>query len=125
MGAIGIATSFSRLNDCRPGYGYAGITDPDQSVLAPDNSGIWKIDMQTGNQELLFSLAQAKAIPYTGDPQMAFSNKSKHWFNHLLFNTDGSRIFFLHRWQLDRGGFGTRAFTIDADGSRSFILDPY
>jgi hypothetical protein len=124
-GKWGIAPSFARLNDCRPGYGYCGVPDPYKDNSAPEELGLWKMDLATGKRKMLFNLAQAKAIPFTGSPKMAFSDKAAHWFNHLLFNTDGSRIFFLHRWRLGRGGFGTRAFTINAGGTDPYILDPY
>jgi len=124
-GMTAIAPSFSRLHDWRPGYGYAGVPDPYRRVAAPKEIGLSLIDMHSGAQKLLFSVADAKAISYTGNPRMAFSDTASHWFNHLLFNPDGSRIFFLHRWQLAKGGFGTRAFTISADGSDPFILDPH
>ena len=39
----------------------------------------------------------------------------KHWFNHLLYNTDGSRLEFLHRWH--RGGFFTRMLTVAPSSS--------
>ena len=81
--------------------------------------------MQTGEQKLLFSVADAKAIPYTGDPRKGFTPTARHWFNHLLFNPTGDRFFFLHRWELPKGGFGTRAFTINADGTDPYILDPF
>jgi hypothetical protein len=123
-GKTAIAPDFSRLNDCRPGYGYAGIPDPQKDVAAPADTGIWKTDLQSGKRELLFSVADAAQIRYTGEQRMAFTPRAKHWFNHLLFNTDGSRFFFLHRWQVGRE-FGTRAFTMNADGSDPFILDPY
>jgi hypothetical protein len=123
-GRTGIAPDFSRLNDCRPGYGYAGVPDPRKRVPAPGDTGLWRIDMESGERELLFSVADAARIPYTGEPRMAFTPGVKHWFNHLLFNTDGSRIFFLHRWRVGRG-FGTRAFTINPDGSEPYILDPH
>jgi len=123
-GKTGIATSFARLNDCRPGYGYAGVLDPRRAVVSPDDVGIGSVDLASGNQEMLFSLADAAKIPYSGEPKMAWTDKAIHWFNHLLYNTDGSRFFFLHRWRVGRG-FGTRAFTINPDGSDPFILDPY
>jgi hypothetical protein len=124
-GKTGIAPSFSRLHERRPGYGYAGVPDPFKDVIAPKEIGLWKVDLTTERQELLFSIADAKAIPYTGSPKMAWSDSARHWFNHLLFNPNGDRFFFLHRWQLSRGGFGTRAFTINSDGTDPFILDPH
>lgn len=123
-GKWGVAPSFGRLNDCRPGYGYAGVPDPYKNVPAPQEVGLYRVDLTSGKQELLFSLAEAAAIPYSGEKRMAWNDKSIHWFNHLLTNTDGSRVFFLHRWRVGRG-FGTRAFTINPDGTNPFILDPY
>lgn len=122
-GRWAVAPDFRRLNDTRPGYGYAGVPDPNANVLAPDNAGIWKLDLQTGQQELLFTFADAAKIPYPG----GFSNGAKHWFNHLLFNTDGSRFLFLHRWRGDKEGrsWSTRMFTMNPDGKEWFILDPH
>lgn len=121
-GKWGIAPDFRRLNDTRPGYGYAGIVDPNRDKLAPEDAGIWKINLETGKQELIITFAQAAAIPYEG----GFSNGAKHWFNHLLFNQDGSRFIFLHRWRGDKEGksFSTRLFTAAADGSDLYDLDP-
>lgn len=123
-GKWGISTDFRRLNDTRPGYGYCGVPDPNGNVLAPDDVGIWKVNMETGKDELIFSIAQAAAIPYEG-PSGHFSNDAKHWFNHLLFSPDGTRFIFLHRWKGDGDkSFVTRLFTINADGSDPYVLDP-
>lgn len=121
-GKWGIAPDFRRLNDCRPGYGYAGIPDPNRDVLIPENAGLWKIDMQTGKSDLIITFADAAKTPYAP----GFSNGAKHWFNHLLFSPDGSRFIFLHRWRGDRegGGFSTRLFTANVDGKDLFVLDP-
>lgn len=121
-GKWGIAPDFRRLNDTRPGYGYAGLVDPNRDKLAPEDAGIWKINMETGEQKLIITFAQAAAIPYEG----GFSNGAKHWFNHLLFNQDGSRFIFLHRWRGDKEGksFSTRLFTAAADGTDLYDLDP-
>ena len=122
-GRWAVAPDFRRLNDTRPGYGYAGLPDPNAAALAPDSAGIWKMDLQSGRQELLLTFADAAKIPYPG----GFSKAAKHWFNHLLFNTDGSRFLFLHRWRGDKEGrsFSTRMFTCAPDGKDLFILDPH
>jgi hypothetical protein len=126
-GRWGFAPDFRRLNDMRPGYGYTGIADPNKEVLAPDSAGIWKMDMNTGEQKLLFTLADALKIPFTGRADAAFKVTSKHWFNHLLCNTDGTRLFFLHRWHApgDKTGFYTRALTMNTDGTDLYVLDPW
>jgi GNAT superfamily N-acetyltransferase len=122
-GKTGLAPDFRRLNDCRPGYGYAGIADPYAGDLAPTQTGLWKIDMRTGARKLLFDFASVSKIPH----REPFSNGAKHWFNHLLFNTDGSRFIFLHRWRGDKekAGFSTRMFTADVDGGGLYPLDPW
>ena len=94
------------------------------------------MDLQTGKQRLMITFAQSariafqkKSRPFHNDPE-----KSKHWFNHLLYSTDGKRFLFLHRWRVfegsDRrqvagGGFSTRMFTANPDGSDLYIVDPY
>ena len=125
-GGTAFAPDFRRLNDTRPGYGYAGIVDPNRDELAPDDSGIWRMDMQTGEQRLIFSFADAARIPFAGHPDSAFGPASKHWFNHLLCNPDGTRLFFLHRWRAPADkSFCTRALTMDFDGRNVFVLDPW
>ena len=46
-------------------------------------------------------------------------------FNHLLFNPDGSRFIFLHRWRFGDGGFHTRMLTAAPDGSDVHVVDDY
>lgn len=122
-GKWGITCDFRRLNDCRPGYGYAGIPDPNKDKLIPDNVGVWKVDLATGKKTLLISIADAARIPYAP----GYSNNAKHWFNHLLIAPDGKRFIFLHRWRGDkeRTSFATRMFTAGADGRNLHVLDPH
>ena len=119
-GRWSIAPDFRRLNDTRPGYGYAGIPDPQPEVAAPDDAGLWKMDVATGRQDLLLSFADATKIPHPG----GFSKGTKHWFNHLLVNTDGTRFLFLHRWRGETEGksWKTRMITMDPDGKNPHVL---
>jgi len=121
-GTWGVSPDFRRLNDTRPGYGYAGLPDPNRELPQPDDAGIWKVDLATGRQELLITLAQVAAIPHEG----GFSPNAKHWFNHLLVSPDGTRFIFLHRWKGDGDKtFHTRLFTANRDGGDLFVLDPH
>lgn len=118
-----IAPDFRRLHDLRPGYGYAGIPDPNLDIAAPEDSGIWRTDLHTGRTERLFSIRQIAALPYfKGEPRGA-----RHWFNHLLVAPDGSRFTFLHRWRAEGqgGGFSTRLITAAPDGTDLHVLDPH
>ncbi len=119
-GKWAVAPDFRRVNDMRPGYGYAGLPDPHKDELAPEGSGIWRVDLDAGEQKLLLSLAQIVTIPYKDNLTGA-----KHWFNHLLVSPDGSRFEFLHRWRMEgQKGFGTRMLTAAADGSEVRVIDP-
>jgi hypothetical protein len=122
-GRWGLSPDFRRLNDCRPGYGYAGLPDPNRDHPAPDDAGIWRIDLETGEAKLIVSLRDVMQIR-TREP---YSNGAKHWFNHLLVSPDGKRFIFLHRWRGDKEGksFSTRMFTADLDGKNLYELDPY
>jgi hypothetical protein len=119
-----VAPDFARLNDCRPGYGYAGLPDKNFDVLAPKDAGIWKMDLKTGKRDLIIPFAEAAKIPYA----KSGLDDSKSWFNHLLVSPDGSRFIFLHRWRektRQTGSYETRLFTAGAGGSDLYVLDPH
>lgn len=119
-----VSPDFSRLHDHRPGYGYAGIPDKNRESAAPEESGIWKMDLASGMRELLIPFAAMLKIPY----QKGGLESANHWFNHLLVSPDGSRFIFLHRWRdksRSSGSFETRMFTSDPNGKDLYVLDPY
>ena len=120
-GKTAIGTDFRRIDHMRPGYGYAGIPDPNFDTRAPENAGIYTIDLTTGDSDQIISIAEVAALPY----RHADLAEAKHYFNHLLFNTDGSRFIFLHRWRFGDGGFHTRMMTANADGSGLHVVDDY
>ena len=116
----GISPDFSRLNDCRPGYGYTGLVDPNMNELVPANSGIWRMDLRTGEKALLFSLADMAKIP---NPRRKGTG-AKHYFNHLLWSPDVGRFAFFHLWLWNNGDYWGRMFTASADGKELYLLDP-
>lgn len=128
-GRFGLTADFRRINNLRPGYGYVGLSDPDVSIRAPESSGIWKVDFETGQTELVVSLAQVAKIPWADGDVRA---NAWHYFNHLLISPRGDRFVFLHRYRPKfdtnkltfEGGFVTRMFSANVDGSDLYILDP-
>jgi hypothetical protein len=121
-GKQAIAPDFRRINDCRPGYGYTGIPDPYRDQLAPEQTGIWHVDLTSGASQLIISFAQMAGISSRLDDITIM----KHWFNHLLWGPTKDRFEFLNRW---RGpgtvGLPTRMFTAQPDGSDICIVDGY
>ncbi|WP_417389056.1 hypothetical protein [Gimesia sp.] len=112
-GKTAVTPDFSRIQDVRPGYGYPGFPDPHFKDLAPQDSGIFKVDLETGKKELILTLEE---ISRTGNiPRQ--QPDIKHYFNHLLFSPDGSRFITLHRWQYPNGKRLSRMITANLDGS--------
>jgi hypothetical protein len=119
-GRTAVAPDFRRIQDMRPGYGYAGLPDPHADEAAPKESGIFRVDLESGAQQLIVSMAEVARLPYPhGDLA-----RMKHWFNHLLVSPDGERFTFLHRWRGEgQRGFGTRMFTARLDGGDLRVVD--
>jgi len=117
-GKYAVSLNFARVGETRPGYGYNGLPDPNEDELYPADDGIYLIDIASGESKLIISLADIVKI--NPDDTM---DKGKHWFNHLLFNQDGSRFIFLHRWHREDGRhWYTRGFTAQPDGSDIFCF---
>jgi len=121
-GKTAVTPDFRRIQDMRPGYGYPGRADPHADEAAPKDSGIFRMDLDSGRRELIISL-----VDIAGFGKIPGKAKNaKHYFNHLLFNTDGSRFVFLHRWRAEGlRGFGTRMLTARPDGSDICVVDDY
>ncbi len=113
-GRSAVSINFARLHQTRPGYGYAGAgqearLDEDH----PADEGLFRIDLETGESQLIVSLDQVFALnPPPGRP-----DSLPFWFNHTLINRDDSRVFFLGRRPRESGGWCTASYTVGLDGS--------
>jgi len=116
-GIQALSLDFSRLGRLRPGYGYVSIPDTTEKVAAPDDTGIFRMDIRTGRSELILSLAWAAA--HQVDKRF---DGAHHWFNHLTFNPSGTRFVFLHRWTRPNGSWYTRLYTARSDGTEVHLL---
>jgi hypothetical protein len=118
-----IVNDFRRSSYMRPETGYAGLPDPHMDSPAPEQSGIWRMDLQSGKHELIVSLAQVVGIPH----REPYSRGAVHYFDHLLFAPDGQRFAFFQRWrgEAEGRGFSTRMLTADSRGGNVRVLDPY
>jgi len=119
-GKTAVSADFRRIQDVRPGYGYAGPRDPHADDLAPEDSGVFHIDLKTGSWKLIISLADVARLGTIPEAKPGI----KHYFNHLLFNPDGSRLIVLHRWRYPDGSRRTRMITARPDGSDLRIVVP-
>ncbi len=119
-GRWAVSLDFRRVQEMRPGYGYPGMADPNRDVLAPADSGIFRVDLDSGDAQLIVSLHDIVQVPMPG-VELA---KAKSYFNHLLVSPDGSRFEFLHRWGFPQWTGATRMFTADQDGGDLRVIDP-
>lgn len=110
-GRLGWSLDFARLALHRPGYGYAGITDPRAHEHAPGDDGLHLIELDSGRSTLIVSLhllARKDAKPAM--------NGQFHWLNHIQPSPQGSRIAFFHLWREGEKGWGVRLYTCRPDG---------
>ena len=119
-GKTAVTTDFRRIADVRPGYGYAGLKDQFTDDLAPKDSGVSVVDLETGASKLILSLADIARLGEIPNKQPGI----KHYFNHLLFAPDGARFIVLHRWRYPNGSRLTRMITARPDGSDVRIVIP-
>ena len=135
-GKSAIGTDFARIQNYRKGYGYPGGVDPYKHQNAPEKSGIYKVDLETGDTNLIISYHHISKIPNNGEDM----SEKWHYFNHLLISPDSQRFIFLNRfWEAPipdevlanpeeynkiRGNYTTRMFTAGMDGKDIYLLDP-
>jgi hypothetical protein len=117
-GRSAVTLNFARLARTRPGYGYAGLAGAWGGDGAPEHDGIYWMDIASGEQRLVISLAQLAG--FRSRPSM---NGAVHWVNHLQFSTDDARFAFLHRWSSRPGDpWQTRMFTARPDGHELHLV---
>ena len=135
-GRYAVTTDFARIDRMRPGYGYVGGGGGFLDEQAPEEGGIYRVDLQTGDTELIVPYSAVAQVPHL---ETDVSDKW-HYFNHLLVNTDGSRFLFLNRYRdftltdemradpeanakYVSGKYTTRMFTAGLDGSDLYEID--
>ena len=117
-GRWGLGEDFSRIWNFRPGYAYAGIPDPHAEEAVPADTGVWRIDLDTGDVKRVINLRDLVAIPYPGR-----SADDRHYVNHLAWNPTGERFLMFNRWA--GKGQPTRVFTAAGDGSDVRLLSAH
>ena len=121
-GHWGIGLNFARVHAQRPGYGYVGLDDPYGHLDAPEDDGLWRVDLRTGDTRFILSLSQVARHLRQRD-----MDGVPHWLNHVMISPNGERLLFLHRWRDVSSNRGarchTRLYTCNPDGSDLFLLN--
>ena len=121
-GKTAVTVDFGRLGRLAPGYGYFGLPDRSAGVNVPDDNGIWRVNLDTGQAKLILSMRQVAGF----GRQLPGMQDSPMYLKHLLFNTDGSRFVFLQRWYHLWPKLWpryTRMLAADPDGGHLRVVD--
>ncbi|RUL89377.1 hypothetical protein [Tautonia sociabilis] len=112
-GSTAVTLDFDRLNRLRPGYGYNALPESHPDDPAPEDLGIYAMNLATGENRLIIPLSWAAS----NRADDRFSDDAHHWFNHLQFNPSGTFFIFLHRWGRPGTRWATRMYVARPDGS--------
>jgi len=93
-GAAWLGLNYGRLARLRLVTGYPGALDWSKDQLAPDNDGIFIVDIKTGKKNLLVSYRQLEHKLKEKNPDLDHSGL---FINHTLWNRDANRIYFFVR----------------------------
>jgi hypothetical protein len=116
-GKWGLSLNFSRLQRLRPGYGYSNVSDRTVGISSPEDDGIWRIDLKTGESQLLISTKKiTEILPHE------IMGYVENYFNHISFNPSGTRFSFFHLWNIPTNR-GASLLTADVDGDNLAILN--
>lgn len=118
-GKTALTLDFSRLYNLRPGYGYYNVPEKTKDVALPDDTAVFRIDLETGEVEPLLSYKDFASFQPRPEMQEA---GAVHKVNHLMLSPDGERCMVLYRWFVGQRKY-TRLVTFDvADGKNMYVL---
>ncbi|MEM7129775.1 MAG: hypothetical protein AAF702_25810 [Chloroflexota bacterium] len=118
---LAIGLNFARMRYCRRVVGYANDLYGSETLISqPTDDGLFLLNLQSGESYLLVSIAELTAM--LGVPELSHQ---PHWFNHVLFNTDGSRLLFFCRIVKPEGGHLSSLWTVNPDGSELECQIPF
>lgn len=107
---------------------YVGIVDPNKDKWAPEQIGVWEMDVKTGELRLVISLKEMSDFMFP-DGIPVDTTKYKLYFFRAGFNPSGTRIFaFAKYYTHDWGKLQviTEGYTFDLDGNdiKYFYKEP-
>lgn len=113
----GFSLNYSRLQRLRPGYGYSNLKDETCSDNAPENDGLYVVDISSGKVKLLFSLRE---LATKCDQTL----KCEHYLNHISISPDGARMIFFHIYKGESiVGWNVNLYSCNVDGSDLVLLE--
>jgi len=115
-GSAWLGLNYGRLARLRLVTGYPKALDWSREEIAPENDGIFIVDIKTGKKRLLVSYRQLEKKLLELNPDLEHTGL---FINHSLWNRDADRVYFYARAGWD-GSMEERInvpFSINIDGS--------
>jgi hypothetical protein len=115
-GSAWLGINYGRLARLRLVTGYPEALDWSKDEVAPENDGIFIVDIKTGKKRLLVSYRQLEEKLKEGDPDLKHTGL---FINHTLWNRDADKVYFFVRsgWGGKRGKKHNVPCSINADGT--------
>ena len=120
-GSYALCVNHSRFMVTHKAIGYPATKQEPELNNAPEDDGIYRMDISSGDYRLILSIAQLRSHQPT--PSMA---RAIHWITHLEANPSGSRFLFIHRWTervKDETCFLHRLNSVNGDGTDLRLLE--
>ena len=108
--------NYARMARLRAVTGYAGAWDWTKGVAHPEDDGIFRIDVETGEQRLIASF---QAIAGEVQRKLGIEKVPHLFINHTLANRENDRVFFFARggWDGNSGRKVNVGFVMRPDGT--------
>ena len=116
-GRESIAPHYGRLARHWPAYGVACAAAPSAGAAAPDDDGLWRMDLATGALSLFLSVAEVAAFRPRPVP-----GGVAHFLSHPLYSPSGRRVAFMHRFFTADGALYSRFLAADRSGAGMRLL---
>lgn len=117
-GKTALSLDFSRLHSLRLGYGYAALPEKTKGVALPDETCIWRMDIESGEVTPLLKYTDFASF----EPRKEMQEEgSVHKVNHLMLSPNGKRFMVLYRWFVGQRKY-TRLITCNVDGTDIYLL---
>lgn len=117
-GKIALTLDFTRLYSLRPGYGYYNLPERTKNIALPDETCIWKVNLETG--EISELLKYTDFATFQPRSEM-LENGAVHKVNHIMLSPNGKRFMVLYRWFNGKRKY-TRLITCNVDGTDMYLL---
>jgi hypothetical protein len=117
-GKSALSINYERFYFIKPGYNYQGIVNKKWDKAIHSDDGIYSVDLATGKYKLLIRLEDIVDHQYLDE----FATSRYHFIEMPLWNPDGTRFLFLHRWLIDKNNFKTRLFSCDISGKDLYLF---